>query len=137
LVFADLDALGAWRHHESLDGKADVVFWGRDAADLAGELGVDELPEADGVYGWVDVASEEATALVDRLRGRSVRGEVRPHSHHHAVLKQVWSSPIEVGLADVGAATVFGFMTTRGDGVFPVYRELDRNGSLVRLTVEF
>jgi hypothetical protein len=36
-AFADSDALGHWEHDDSLDGLADVVFWGED--EVAAEFG--------------------------------------------------------------------------------------------------
>ena len=35
LLIADFDALGAWKHEDSLDGLADYVFWGEDAEHVA------------------------------------------------------------------------------------------------------
>ncbi len=51
-------------------------------------------------------------------------------------LGQVRSSITESGTLEVGGASVCGFMTSWGDGFFPVVRDLDANGRLVRIRIE-
>jgi PDZ domain len=142
LMFADLGALGAWVHEETLDGKEDIVFWGKDAEEFGAEPGI--TPLGDGQYGWLDVRREtlddptkKAIARVAQAaQNRRLCVDVRPHSHHYAVLKHIWSTPTESGSAEVGGATVCGFMTTWGDGVFDVFEELDADGRLAKVTIE-
>ena len=57
LMFADADALG-WRHEDALDGKADYVFWGRDAEAAATLHGAPKLSPDE--FGWVDLPVDEA-----------------------------------------------------------------------------
>src|SRR5206468_2367232 len=60
LMACDLDAFADFRMWESLDGLADFVFWGPDAADLAPS--VDAAPLAGGEFGWVDVPMADVGA---------------------------------------------------------------------------
>ena len=145
LIFADVDALGAWNHNSPTDGMADVVFWGRDAAAAALATTAPPLPDADGAarYGWENLPDAEArrrAELVWREKqrdGRLFALDYRPHSHHHAVLSQVRASATESGTLAVGGATMCGFMTSWGDGLFPVFADRDAGGALVRVRVQF
>lgn len=68
LMFADPDAIGAWRTNESRDGLADLVFWGRDAQTVASELGADTFDEfGRAVYGWRDRPLFEIRQLGGKL----------------------------------------------------------------------
>ncbi len=140
LAFADADALGAWRHEEPIDGRADFVFWGRDAAAAARAASAPSL--GDGEFGWRDLPVEEAaergTGVEELRRERSLRiaTDFRPHSHQFYVLDQIRSTPSESGTLEVGGAVLCGFTTTWGDGCFPVFRDLDSSGALARLRVE-
>jgi hypothetical protein len=61
LVIGDADALGSWVHEDPIDGLADVVFWGRDVAQLAVELDAPRLiGPGDVGHGWVDLPFQDA-----------------------------------------------------------------------------
>jgi hypothetical protein len=136
----DVDAIGGWNHEQSLDGKADFVFWGRDAAAAAKELKAP--PIGDGQYGWRDLLIQTAIekgTRVEELRGR--RGwkfatDFRPHSHHCQVMEQVRSSATESGTVECGGAKTCTFMTSWGDGLYRVYRDLDAANRLVRVRID-
>jgi hypothetical protein len=136
LMVADVDALGAWVHEDALDGKADLVFWGRDAETAAASLSAPMLPE--GVHGWLDLSVAEAAERARAVEALGVKLAVdfRPHSHHYQLMAQVRASDTESGSINVGGARMCGFMTSWGDGLFPVVRELSAAGELVRVTVE-
>jgi hypothetical protein len=141
LMFADVDALGAWQHEAPLDGLADYVFWGGDAAaQVAQELGA--IRQSDQEWGWVDLPVREAVRLgltVEDLREKnSLRfaTDFRPHSHHYMVMKQVRATSTESGTILVGGAKVCTFMTTWGDGFYAVSREMDARGGLVRISID-
>jgi hypothetical protein len=142
LLFGDADALGAWRHDEPLDGRADFVFWGADAARAARRLRAPALPGEEGTFGWLDLPTAEAQRHGARVTGLRERTGWRfavgswPHSHHWQVMRQVRASPTDSGTVEVGGAQLCGFMTSWGDGLYPVFRDLDRAGRLVRLRVE-
>jgi hypothetical protein len=135
VLVADADALGAWKHEESLDGLADYVFWGKDAKELADALGAASIRENE--FGWIDCPVEEAIQLgkvVQRARDERkliVRGDFRPHSHHYLAMDQARQSSTDSGTVHVGGAAMCLFMTTWGDGAFRVYRDLGADGQLV------
>lgn len=129
LAFMDLEAMAAWEHHESLDGLADLVFWGRDAAVVAKKTGAATL--TGGRYGWLDqpiARAVELEATITRLR-RDVVVDSRPHSDHHRLLEPIRHSPTESATVEVGGARVCGFMTTWGDGFFPAELDVDATGA--------
>jgi hypothetical protein len=62
--------------------------------------------------------------------------DFRPHSHHYYAMRQVRSTPTESGMIDVGGARMCVFMTSWGDGIYPVVCDLDENGLLLRVRLE-
>ena len=144
LMFADVDALGAWKHEEPIDGLADLVFWGRDAKAAAKEVKAPKLPNPDGndQYGWENLSVKEVRQkgeLVWRAKeenGRLFAIDFRPHSHHWAVMRQVRASATESGTLEVGGATACGFMTSWGDGSYPVIVERAADGDVIRVRVQ-
>ncbi|HEY3360058.1 MAG TPA: hypothetical protein VGQ83_42800 [Polyangia bacterium] len=140
LMFADADALGAWNHSAPADGRADLVFWGRDAAAAAAATGAPALGERG--FGWLDLPLDQAAACgaaVERTKdqqGLKFATDLRPHSHHHQLLERLRAAPTESGVLDLGAARVCGLFCPWGDGTFPVYRDVDPYGNLVRVTVQ-
>jgi hypothetical protein len=140
LMFADVDSLSSWEHDRPIDGQADYVFWGRDAAQLAK---LSQAPEVDDrAYGWVNLPIKETVKHAKRLEalreehGLKVATDFRPHSHHHALLTQIRASATESGTLKVGGAQLCAFMTTWGDGLFEVYRDFGAAGQLVRVRIE-
>ena len=144
LMFADPTALNGWRSDEPLDGLADVVFWGRDAATVAERVRPPEPSTMDQseVLGWTDLPGSEMLERGRELDALQADGEllfrfdVRPHDDHYRVLRQMYSSPAESGSIEVGGALVTGWFTSWGDGAFPVYRDLAADGTLLRVRVE-
>lgn len=140
LMFADVDALGHWQHEEPIDGKADFVFWGRDAHKAAKTQKAEDL--GDDAFGWVDLPVLEIVkrgTAVEELRDQrdyQFATDFRPHSHHYQVMEQVRATPTESGTIEVGGARVCTFMTTWGDGYYPVYRDVDAQGRLVRVRID-
>jgi hypothetical protein len=144
LMFADIDALGAWKHEEPIDGKADLVFWGRDAAAAARETKAPKLRDPDGgtTYGWENLPDAEARrkgGLVWQAKekhGWVMALDYRPHSHHWEVMRQVRGGRTESGTITVGGARMCGFMTSWGDGLYPVIVERDAGGEVVRVRLQ-
>ncbi len=140
----DVDALGAWKHDEPIDGLADLVFWGRDAAALARAFEVPELHDGEGggSFGFVGLPHEEARrrhASLDEHReakGLLLALDLRPHSHHFQVMERVRASETESGVVEVDGAETCTFMTGWGDGAFPVERDLSDDGRVVRVRIE-
>jgi hypothetical protein len=142
LLFGDADALGAWQHDEPLDGRADFVFWGADAARAARRLRAPAVADEENTFGWLDLLEADAERRGGRVEslheqtGWHFATDYRPHSHHWAVMRQVRSSATSSGTVEVGGARVCGLMTSWGDGIFPVFRDFDKAGRLLRLRVE-
>lgn len=147
LVFADADALDLWRHEESLDGLADVAFWGIDAPAAAQEFTAAPLttPGDGGSYGWTDLPVRSAVRRAmtvqswrDAEPGRRLAMDFRPHSHHWQVMRQVRASDTESGTLRLGTAQILFAMTSWGDGIFPVQVDRDAAGDLlaVRITLD-
>jgi hypothetical protein len=140
LTIADADALGSWKHHEPLDGLADVSFWGRDHDAVRDALGGDALP--DGTYGWQDLSLDEAVERVELLeayrRDHPEHGfavDQRPHSHHHAILERMKASPTHSAILTFGDADILGSFTGWGDGVFPIFLDVDGAGAPVSIRI--
>lgn len=140
LMFADADAVGAWKQDEPLDGKADFVFWGRDAEEAAEHTGAGPLSE--GQWGWLDLPVHEAAERAEEMarlcadNDWKMARDFRPHSHHHAIMSRVRASETDSGTIEVGGARMTTFMTSWGDGLYSVLRELDAEGRLVRIRVD-
>jgi len=139
LIFVDVDALGHWEHENSLDGKADFVFWGKDAHIAADKVGAPKITEG---YGWLDLPIDDAVKRglrTERVRKKGAlkfATDFRPHSHHYLVMRQIRSAASESGVIEVGGAVMCAFMTSWGDGIFPVIADLDEEGLLVRLRID-
>lgn len=144
LAFADADAISAWEHDEAIDGRADVVFWGRsqEEAAQAHDAPLLTTPGDAGSYGWADLPVDEAVQRAQAVLswaeaddGRALMVDFRPHSHHWQVMRQVRASATGSASIDVGGARVLFATTGRGDGVFPVQADRDTDGSLVAVRV--
>jgi len=139
ILVADIDALGLWKHEEALDGLADYVFWGRDAAQVARAFNAPRL--SDNEFGWLNVpvaqAAEWGTAVENYRDEGSLKmaADFRPHSHHWQVMKPTRETGTESGTTEIHGMKVCNFMTTWGDGCFEVYRDLDDSGQLVQIRV--
>jgi hypothetical protein len=141
LLIADFDVLGAWHHEDSLDGLADFVFWGSDAEQAARFLNAETLSTTE--FGWTDLpvesAEERGMAVEDYKRTNNLKfaTDYRPHSHHWEVMRDARTTPTESGMTEVDGVKVCNFMTTWGDGVFEVHRDLGNSGELVQIRIEF
>ncbi|MEQ1702910.1 MAG: DUF2185 domain-containing protein [Ilumatobacteraceae bacterium] len=143
LMLCDLDLLAHWNHEDPTDGLFDVVLWGRDVVAVAELVGAVEMPSrGDGIYGWLDVAADRATSAWRELSALREAGEskfafdVEPHSDHHRLLVATRATATESGTIDLGGSRGLGFFTSWGDGAFPVFRDLDDSGALVRVRIE-
>jgi hypothetical protein len=139
LAIMDEAALDHWQHEDSLDGRADLVFWGRDQGALARMLGAKRMAEG---FGWADLRVADAEAKADRIAALKseydwvLAAEVRPHSHHFHVLAAARASSDGAGVIEVGGYPVLVFFTTWGDGVFPVYLDTDHDDAPVRIRIQ-
>jgi hypothetical protein len=139
LVCMDHRALDAWQHEDSLDGLADFVFWGRDAEALAKAMTAPRRKEG---FGWRNLPVAEAEARADqaeRLKAEHhwlLATDLRPHSHHFHALDAARKSKQGAGTIEVGGAKVCLFFTSWGDGVFPIYLDLDPDDRPIQIRVQ-
>ena len=139
LVCMDHGALDHWQHEDSLDGLADFVFWGRDAAQLAHAMNAKANKEG---YGWTNlkVADAEAKAVeAGNLKAAHhwlLATDFRPHSHHFHALAAARESRQGAGTIEVGGAKVCLFFTSWGDGVFPIFLDLDDRDRPLQIRVQ-
>lgn len=146
-VFADADALASWEHENTLDGLADLVFWGRDEELVAAEFQAARTgTPGDDHFGWTNLPDEEAYERAVALQHRQhAEPEVkfvfdfRPHSHHWQVMAAVRASAHDAATIAVGGAHVMMAMTSVGDGAFPVHLDLDAAGlpAAIRIAVVY
>lgn len=140
IILIDADALGSWVHESSLDGLADVAYWGRDISEARAAFGGIDLE--DRTVGWENLAEAEAQVLAVRIErwrqlpDRRLMVDYRPHSHHYQVMRQIRrGDEFGVGAIDVGGARAVAFHTSWGDGVFPVSSQ-SVDGRLTGLRIE-
>ena len=139
LVCMDHAALDAWQHEDSLDGKADVVFWGRDDRMLAHAM---NAPRTEEGYGWMNLPVAAAEAKSDELARKKavnkwlVAIDVRPHSHHYYALAAARQSPDQAGMLDIAGTRMMLLFTSWGDGVFPVYLDLDHDDRPIQVRIQ-
>ena len=139
LMLVDHAALDHWRHEDSLDGRADFVFWGRDAAALASKM---RAPMIKDGYGWTDLTVDEADKKADlaaRYKAENkwlLATDLRPHSHHFHILAAARASATGAGTLELAGSRAVLFFTSWGDGVFPVYLDLDADDCPTRIRIQ-
>lgn len=142
LIIADLDSLADWKHEEALDGKADFVFWGRDAETIATKYDAPKID--DGNYGWKDLPVDEIAKIGKKIETESRTNpdlkfatDFRPHSHHFLMMEQLRSSDTDSGMLSItNDDTACAFHTLWGDGFFPVFCDIDSNGKVMQIRIE-
>ncbi len=139
LILIDHAALDHWQHEDSLDGKADFVFWGRDEAALARVLNAPKLKEG---YGWADLTVADAEDKGDkaaRLKSENdwaFATDCRPHTHHYYALAEARASKHGAGTLELAGTQLMLMFTSWGDGVFPIYLELDSHDHPVAVRIQ-
>jgi len=139
LILMDHGALDHWQHEDSLDGKADFLFWGRDEVIVARVLGAPRTKEG---YGWTDLPLAEAEAKADlAARKKAEHGwafamDLRPHSHHFHALAAARASKLGAGTLELAGSTLLLLFTSWGDGVFPIFVDLDADDRPVRVRIQ-
>ena len=139
LACMDLGLLDHWEHEDSLDGRADFVFSGRDERLLAAAMVAPR--QADG-YGWVDVTVADAEARSDTAARKKAENkwlltmELRPHSHHYQILAASRANRLGAGTLELAGARMLMFLTTWGNGVFPIYLDRDAEDRPVRIRIQ-
>jgi hypothetical protein len=139
LVCVDHASLDQWQHDDSLDGLADVMFWGRDEAALAKTM---RAPRTREGYGWSNLTVEDAEAKLleaERIKAENnwlLATDFRPHSHHFHALAAARANPNGAGEIDLGPSRMLLFFTSWGDGVYPIYLDLDAEDRPVRVRIQ-
>jgi hypothetical protein len=142
-MWADLANLSAFRVRAEPDDLTDIVFWGKDAATLASATGAPTVPEeGQAMFGWLNCPESAARDHYERISAQKESDklllaiDVRPHTHEWKLLATARSSPTASASLQLVGGGVCGFFTSWGDGAFPVYRDVDEAGELVRVRVE-
>jgi hypothetical protein len=141
-MWADPDVLGLIRVDADEGGLFDVKFWGADAESAAGAFGAEAGVESGSrIFGWADISFDQARERVAQLEGSKADGarfaiDVRPHNDVWDLLGQARENATGSGTVSVASMKVCGYFTSWGDGAFPVYRDLDEAGALLRVRVE-
>ncbi|MBA3391003.1 MAG: hypothetical protein H0T89_00075 [Deltaproteobacteria bacterium] len=139
LVCMDHAALDAWQHEDSLDGLADVVFWGRDDAILGRVMRAPRIQEG---YGWSSLPLVEAEAKADEIARKKAENrwllasDLRPHSHHYYALAAARQNPRGAGTLELAGTRLMLLFTTWGDGVFPVYLDSDHDDRPLQIRIQ-
>lgn len=137
----DADALGAWNEEHSADGLADIVFWGLHENEVAARFNAPRV--GDDGFGFQNLPVAHAEAIARDLDVVKSGGQFRfawdfrPHTHPFYLLRQIRKTEAEAGVLDVGGFAVCGFMTSWGDGEFPVLIDLDAQNRPVRCGLFF
>ncbi len=138
-VCVDHNSLDEWRHEYSLDGLADVMFWGRDEAALAKAMAAPRTREG---YGWSNLLIAEAEAKLLEAERRKAENrwllaiDYRPHSHHFHALAAARANANGAGELELGGSRMLLFFTSWGDGVYPIYLDLDGDDQPVRVRIQ-
>jgi len=141
LVCMDHAALDAWQHEDSLDGKADVVFWGRDDRVLAHVMNAPRTRDGEG-YGWTDLPLADAEKKADVIARKKAENkwllatDFRPHSHHYYALAAARENPNRAGILELAGTRMMLLFTSWGDGVFPIYLDLDHDDQPIQVRIQ-
>ena len=141
---------------DSVDGLADITYWGRHAEEARAVLGGDVIPRPGNSYGWLDVPVGEAEALEDSLaawvtehhQGIGLMTSVDEHTDYTRLERATWNQPLGAATIDLAGCRVLGIMwdgldhayrhrpERRGGCVYPVTLEPDdAGGTLLRWTI--
>jgi hypothetical protein len=142
ILLGDADALGHWQHERPLDGLVDVVYWGSSADQARAELGGEALEDGT-LFGWTDLELDDALQHALRLDHwkddhpeAGLATDLRPHSHHWAVLEEARRSAYGVGTLELAGARLLMFFTSWGDGLYPVVLETSSDGAPVAVRIQ-
>ncbi len=139
IALIDHAAFDHWQAEDSLDGRADVVFWGKDELILARTLTAAQLPEG---HGWTDLTVEQAEGRLLEAQRRQATNkwrltlEFRPHSHQFHALAAVRADPRGAGALTIAGSQMLLIATSWGNGVFPVELARGADDAPVQLRIQ-
>jgi hypothetical protein len=140
MICADLEAFGAFRMWETLDGLADFVFWGKDALAIAEKFQASRLDDCN--FGWVNVPDARmhtyAQPVQDWIKSQRLHAGVdyRPHCNLEKLNAQIRDRELEAGQLELAGAQACGFRNRWGDGIYTVIRDFNAGGRLVRIRLD-
>lgn len=110
---------------ESVDGLADVTYWGEHADEAAAVFGGEpttRFPDGSGPRGFLDLPLAEAAALAGRIEdwvrtgpGNGLMVALDTHTDFHRVQRAGWGHPLRAGTIEVGGCRVLGLGWDSGD----------------------
>jgi hypothetical protein len=112
MICADVEAFGAFRMWEPLDGLADFVFWGQDAPAIAQKFQASRLDDHN--FGWVNVLDAQvhqyAQPVQDWIASQKLHAGVdyRPHCNLEKLNAQIRGNDLESGQLDLGRRDFHG-----------------------------
>ncbi|WP_371617552.1 DUF402 domain-containing protein [Streptomyces sp. NBC_00454] len=123
MVLGDARALDGFAglSGESVDGLADVRYWGGHAEEAHAVFGGEPVSGA-GDRGFLDLPLAEAEALAGRMAdwvregaGRGLMVSVDAHTDYHRFQRAGWGHPLLAGVVEVGGCRVLGLGWDGGD----------------------
>ena len=126
----------AWHAPRVEPALCDVHVWGRDAAAVAGRLGLPALPGEGALFGLEDLSVADASAEAARILAakrfwHGVRCEACPHTWSHLCMRAAREGRTKVALGETTAAVV----GLHQDGTWPVYAVEDAAGTILGVTL--
>lgn len=110
---------------QSVDGLADVTYWGKYEDTVHAQFGGDRVPQhpsGHGPRGWLDLPLAEAEAVAARLRtwsregpGNGLMVSVDAHTDFHRFNRAGWSHPLLAGAIGLSGCPVLGLGWDPGD----------------------
>lgn len=125
MLLADVCALDGFvgSGGDSIDGLADVAYWGKHADTAHAELGGERLRSPGRPRGWLDVPLAQAEQLQRALiewmnrngHDRGLMTDVEEHTHFSRLRRTGWDHPLMAGTIDLAGARALGFKWDQGD----------------------
>ncbi|MGV9269550.1 hypothetical protein ACWDRR_33390 [Kitasatospora sp. NPDC003701] len=123
MVLGDARALDSFvgLNGESVDGLADVTYWGKYADDAHARFDGERTPQygGQGPYGRLDLPLREAHEFADRIRSWGPRAglmvSVDAHSHFHLLDRAGQIHPLSAGRIEIDGCQVLGLGWDPGD----------------------
>lgn len=108
---------------ESVDGLADLTYWGREVEAARAEFGGERIQRLGGdLDGWLDLPEAEAWRLGERLQdwvrsgpGTGLVHSVQRHTHFHLVERAGQNHPLLAGTLDLAGSRILGLGWDPGD----------------------
>ncbi|MCY0932818.1 DUF402 domain-containing protein [Streptomyces sp. H34-S4] len=124
MVLGDARALDTFEglNGASVDGLADVTYWGRYAEDAHAVFGGEPTSEASAPRAFLDLPLGRAAALAGRIEdwvragpGNGLLVSVDPHTDYHRARRAGWGHPLLAGHIELGGCRVLGLGWDPGD----------------------